>query len=487
MNLQKVLKMLDISPLQKKRLEYKPCLPDGLQDLRQVCFKKISGSRKPPEALRELFPQTFDADSYQLQKGKGQNHFPKIGVFFSGGQAAGGHNVIAGLCDAGAQVIGFLDGPNGVIQNRWTEILEIEKYRNQGGFDLIGSGRTKIETEAQLEAAFKTCQGHDLDGLVVIGGDDSNTNAAILAEFFLKKSCKTRVVGVPKTIDGDLRSDEIEMSFGFDSACKTYAELIGNIARDALSSKKYYHFIKLMGRSASHVALECALATQPNLTLISEERKSLAQIVTEIADLVCSRFEAGKEYGIILIPEGLIEFVPELNDLAKDLKLEKDPHGNLQVSQIQTEKWIIDLVKKELKKREFKGSFSTQDHFLGYEGRACLPTNFDANYCYALGRLAFTAIREGLTGVICAIQHLKKNPREWQMKMIPLVHLMHLEVRSGKEKPVIKKFIVDLKGKSFIHFSRLRKAWEIEDRYRYPGPIQFFGDSELTDSTPLSL
>lgn len=471
-----------LSPLHKKRLEYKPAIPKILRDLKKVHFKTVAGSRKPPENLRKLFAKTFDQPAHQLVAGEGRGQRVKIGAVFSGGQAAGGHNVIAGLVDAGATVIGFLGGPSGIVDNKWKEIKEIGLYRNQGGFDLIGSGRTKIETAEQLAASLKTAQEHQLDGLVIIGGDDSNTNAAILAEYFLEKGCKTRVVGVPKTIDGDLRSEDIEISFGFDSACKTYAELIGNIARDTLSAKKYYHFIKLMGRSASHVALECALATHPNLCLITEEKKTLEQMASEIADLISKRYDAGKEYGVILIPEGLIE-----EELAKNPHLEKDPHGNVSVSQVETEKLIVEQVKKELKKRGFKGKFNALEHFFGYEGRSCMPTNFDANYCYALGILSYLAVREGLTGVICAIQYMNKPVSEWQLKAVPIVQLMHLESRLGKEKPVIKKALVDIKGNVFVKFATARKSWEMDDQYRYPGPIQFFGDPELTDSIPLTL
>ena len=479
--------MNQMSPLELKRLEYKPVLPELLKNLKKVCFKTVPNSRKPNENLRKNFPKTFDAPSHQLVAGAGKAHHPKIGVVFSGGQAPGGHNVIAAIFDSGATLIGFLDGPSGIVDNRYREIREVDSYRNQGGFDLLGSGRTKIETTEQLAATLKTVDEHQLDGLVIIGGDDSNTNAAILAEYFLQNGCQTKVVGVPKTIDGDLRSEDIPISFGYDTACKTYSEIIGNIARDALSAKKYYHFIKLMGRSASHIALECAMATRPNLTLIGEEQKSLNEIVTEITDLICRRYEVGKEYGIVLIPEGIIEFVPELGSLVKDLDLEKDPHGNVQLSKIQTEKLILDLVKKELKKRGYKGKFNAQDHFLGYEGRAALPSNFDATYCYALGLLASLAVREGLTGVICAIQHLEKDPSQWQLKVVPIVPLLHLEMRLGREKPVIAKALVDIKGYFFIHFSHFRKSWEVEDQYRNPGPIQFFGPPEITDSVPPSL
>lgn len=470
-----------LSLLQKRRLEYIPQIPEMLSHLEEACFEKVEGKRTTSE-LQELFPHLSQGSSYKLKRGKGKLRPIKVGVVFSGGQAAGGHNVIAGIFDAGAEIIGFLNGPSGIIQNQSKKIADISLYRNQGGFDLIGSGRDKIEKEEDLAASLKTCKEHHLDGLVIIGGDDSNTNAAFLAEYFLKHGCKTCVIGVPKTIDGDLRSDDIEISFGFDSATKTYAELIGNIARDALSAKKYYHFIKLMGRSASHIALECAILTQPNFTLISEERLSLKEIVGKISDLILQRAKIGKNYGIILIPEGLIEFVPELNELAQSLSLEKDPHGNIELSKIQTEKLIIDLVKKE-----FKGKFNAIDHFFGYEGRSCMPTNFDANYCYALGKLAAISVREALTGVICSIQNLKLSPKKWEMKMVPLIQLMYFEMRSGKKKAVIKKTLVDIKSKAYVNFTTSRKSWELEDQYSSPGPIQFFGDPELSDSVPKCL
>ncbi|HSX38322.1 MAG TPA: 6-phosphofructokinase [Chlamydiales bacterium] len=480
------------SLLQKKRRFYKPVLPEILKDLRRAVFTEHSEEKPPREVLRKLFPETFDRKPFLLEvgEGTGQKRPLFVGAVFSGGQASGGHNVLGGIFHAlkeihpQSRLFGFLNGPSGIPGNEYKELYEkeIHAFLNQGGFDLIGTGRTKIETEEQLASSLKTCQTLKLDGLVIIGGDDSNTNAAVLAEYFLQKGCQTRVVGVPKTIDGDLRSADIEMSFGFDSACKTYAEIIGNIARDALSAKKYYHFIKLMGRSASHVTLECALYTHPNFTIIGEEKKSLGEIVQELADLIGKRYDAGKEYGVILIPEGLLEFSADSLAFAT-----RDPHGNVQLSQIDTQGLLIDLTTKELGKRQFKGKLTAQGHFLGYEGRSCFPTNFDANYAYSLGILAALAVRDGVTGAICSIQHLKGGISQWTFKMVPIVWLMHLETRMGQEKPVIQKTIVDLQGAPYAQFVKQRKLWEMEDDYQYPGPIQFFGDPDLTDAGPLSL
>lgn len=471
-----------MTPLQKARLAYTPRIPPLLTDLSHTSFTSIPSTSTISPQIQKLFPSTCKSTSYKLTSGQSESQKKlKIGVLFSGGPAAGGHNVIAGLIDAGAGVIGFLNGAEGLIKNNFKEITDINPYRNQGGFDLIGTGRVKIETQEQLDASMQTLIAHKLDGIVIIGGDDSNTNAAVLAEYLLQKNCPTRVVGVPKTIDGDLQSEDIEISFGFDSACKTYSEMIGNIARDAFSSKKYFHFIKIMGRSASHIALECALQTHPNMVLIGEERKSLTQIADELTGLIDGRVQRGKEYGVILIPEGLVEFIPEMKAQFES-QTQKDPHGNIPVSQIETEKWLIDLAKKTSKTK-----WQAQAHFLGYEGRCCLPTNFDANYSYALGLLAYTAVREGLTGVICAIGNLAKDPSLWELKMVPIVQLMNMEMRKGKEKPVIQKALVDLKARPFTLLSRLRKAWEFEDDYRYPGPIQFFGPKEITDTVPFLL
>jgi len=450
------------SLLEKHRLEYKPKIPH------------ISTPQPIPvhTTLSHLFPYLSKAPKLPPKP------HPRVGVVFSGGPAAGGHNVIGALFDHIGPLVGFLDGPAGILTNSTKPLnrADIDPVRNQGGFDLLGSGRDKIETPEQLSAALRTVQQHKLDALVVIGGDDSNTNAAVLAEYFLAHKAPVQVIGIPKTIDGDLRSPEIEISFGFDSACKTYGELIGNVARDAVSSRKYYHFIKLMGRSASHIALECALATQPNLVLISEEKKPLKHIVSEITDLIRRRAAAGKNYGIVLIPEGLVEFVPDLQESVPHL--EHDAHGNLAVSQIETEKLLVDLVQKQI-------PFQAQTHFFGYEGRCCLPSNFDANYTYGLGVSAAEALRSGLTGIICGMRHMHKSPEEWLPTFTPLVNLLHLEVRKGKEKPVIAKALVDLHGKPYKALTQHRKRWELDDLYLQPGPIQFFGPSEITDSCPL--
>jgi pyrophosphate--fructose-6-phosphate 1-phosphotransferase len=432
--------------------------------------------------------------------------------------------VIAGLHDAlleidpASRLYGFLGGPSGLIDGAYRELKreEVDRVRNQGGFDLIGSGRTKIETSEQFSQALKHVVSLELDALVIIGGDDSNTNAAFLAEFFLAEQNRCCVIGVPKTIDGDLRTADIEISFGFDSAAKTYAEAIGNIGKDALSAKKYYHFIKLMGRSASNIALECALLTQPNSALIGEEKLPLSQIVGQLAQLVLARRSAGKSYGVILLPEGLVEFIPEVKGLIQELNerlargdkeplshlsdpsraffhtlpeklqrqllLERDPHGNVQVSQIETEALLIDLVSKEVARQG--GKMSAVPHFLGYEGRSCLPTNFDASYCQGLGRLAALAIRDRLTGVMMAMSRLGRPVDEWECRAVPIVQLLHPEVRKGEKRAVIRKALVDLQGPCYRRLEASRTQWALEDEYLSPGPIQFFGPPSLTDAPP---
>lgn len=522
-----------MTPLQKHRIKYRPSLPKALGE--NVVFKgrgstTALGDEKEIEAK---FPKTFGRPLLHPEKGeKPLAKALKVGVVFSGGQAAGGHNVITGLFDAlkafhrESQLIGFLGGPSGIIEGKTLELSEdlLQNYRNQGGFDLIGSGRTKIETKEQLEKSIEVFNQRLLDGVVIIGGDDSNTNAAILAEFALSKGCKTKIIGVPKTIDGDLKNNFVDISFGFHSACNTYAEMIGNIARDSSSAKKYTHFIKLMGRSASHIALECALLTQPNVTLIGEEiaekKMTLKEITNSLTDLIEKRGNQGKNYGVILIPEGIIEFIPEMKvliselntllaegkdqnalsveakatfdflpkEIAEQLLLDRDPHGNVQVSHIQTEILLSTLVKEELKKRSsFKGKFSPLHHFFGYEGRAGLPTNFDATYCYTLGHIAALLIQGGHTGYMCAVSYLSKPPSHWEICAIPITSLMNMEVRKGKEKPVIRKALVDLNGSAYKFFERNRRKWMEEDHYLFPGPIQFEGDPSFTDAPPKSL
>jgi pyrophosphate--fructose-6-phosphate 1-phosphotransferase len=516
--------MAEYVSLQSQRINDKPKLPEEWHQLTRLSPVAETGATVKPsnDELSTLFPGTYHLPIVHFSRESDHVHIPlKVGVVLSGGPAAGGHNVIAGLYDAlktlnsESSLYGFLDGPKGIIENKSIQITQelLTNYRNTGGFDLIGSGRTKIETEEQFNASEKTVRSLNLDGLVVIGGDDSNTNAALLAEYFLQKQCKTKVVGVPKTIDGDLKNEYIEISFGFDSACKTYSELIGNINRDALSQKKYYFFIKLMGRSASHIALECALQTQPNITLIGEEieqkQMSLADITKLIADAICLRSEQGKDFGVILIPEGIIEFIPECKQLIhelnlskelsessqacfnlmppevqKQLLLDRDPHGNVQVSKIESERMFIEMVKTELSERQkkglYKGLFSPQPLFYGYEGRSCFPSNFDAHYCYALGHVAALLVDKELTGYMAAVNHLGKPVEKWRMSGIPLAHMIHLEKRKGKLKPVIKKALVNLEGASFKLFAAKREKWRVEDQYLFPGPIQFFGPESLS-------
>ncbi|MBN2479615.1 MAG: diphosphate--fructose-6-phosphate 1-phosphotransferase [Parachlamydiales bacterium] len=542
--------------LQSKRLKYSPKLPEILSDISniKIVFTKDTTALGDANELKKIFKNTFGQKICEIKKSANsfKNNFKnplKIGVVFSGGQASGGHNVISGLFDAlkkmnkNSKLIGFLNGPEGIVNCSFIEITKelIDQYRNLGGFDLIGSGRTKIETADQLEKSLKCAQKQKLDGIVVIGGDDSNTNAAILAEYFKENNCNTKVIGVPKTIDGDLKNEYIELSFGFDTACKVYSELIGNIARDALSAKKYYHFIRLMGRSASHIALECALKTHPNVVLIAEEifekKKTLSQITSKIADVIEKRAKNSKNYGIILIPEGLIEFIPEFKNLISELNkllaigektevelqkfsladekikyiknilrgehlscfeslpkdiqeqllLDRDPHGNVKVSQIETEKMLIKTVKNELSKRDSKIKFNALNHFFGYEGRAGMPSNFDANYCYSLGNIAAILLNQGLTGYICAIKNLKNGVSDWRLMGVPLTSLMNLEVRHGKPKPVIQKALIKTDSKLFKQFEKFREIWAVEDNFVYPGSIQYFGDEDITDSVPISL
>ncbi len=542
--------MKNLSPLQSRRLDYRPQLPPFLKDLHSTLFvrKEID---HPDLALQELFPLTFDQPLFLVQP----SHLAvpssplKVGIIFSGGQAPGGHNVITGLFDALKKIhplsrlIGFLNGPQGIIENQFTELTEekIAPYRNQGGFDIIGSGRIKIETSEQFRATGKTLKSHALNGLVIVGGDDSNTNAAFLAEFCKREGLDTRVIGVPKTIDGDLKNDFIEISFGFDTASKIYSETIGNLARDSLSAKKHYFFVKMMGRSASHLTMECALQTHVNMALIGEEvaalKQTLSDVVCNIADLICERSEKNKHFGIILIPEGLLEFIPECQELIKELNhllvdqpslleektlpervfllqqalsqtafdtfsclpesiqnqllLKRDGHGNVQLSQIETERLLILLVEKELNRRQiegiYSGKFQSQPFFCGYEGRCGLPSNFDCQYCYALGHLSALLIFQGASGYMCCIKNLARPIDKWEGMGVPITYMMHFETRKNKKQAVIRKALVDLNGPIFTHFQKAREQWRMQDSYCCPGPIQFEGPLEITDHSPLTL
>ena len=548
--------MTNLSPLQVERLQYQPKLPASLSGGVNNLIS-IEGSATEAvankEEIKALFKNTYGKPTvtFQTTTEARPSEIRNVGVILSGGQAPGGHNVIAGLYDAlknsnpQNKLYGFLGGPSGIIEGKYVEFNDkfINDYRNTGGFDIIGSGRTKLETEEQFQSSWEVCKKLNISAVVIIGGDDSNTNAALLAEWFVAHNAGIQVIGCPKTIDGDLKNEQIEISFGFDTATKTYGELIGNIERDANSAKKYWHFIKIMGRSASHVALEAALQTQPNITLISEEVEqkamSLSSIIDYITDIVVRRSEMGKNFGIAVIPEGLIEFIPELkrmianlNDimsaLEKDSKytngspaekmaiientlasensavfkslptlikaqllMDRDPHGNVQVSRIETEKLLISMVEEKLaklkKEGKYNGKFSTQSHFFGYEGRCAFPSNFDADYCYSLGYNAFALISFGLTGYLSSVRNLTETANDWIAGGVPLTMMMNMERRHGEMKPVIKKALVELDGPVFKKLETNREDWAMNDRYLFPGAIQYFGPASVCDITTVTL
>ena len=548
--------MTNLSPLQIERLKYQPKLPASLANgINHLVSQEGSATESVAnqEEIKALFKNTYGKPTvtFQTSTESTPSEVRNVGVILSGGQAPGGHNVIAGLYDALKQansnnnLYGFLGGPSGIIEGKYIEFNDefINDYRNTGGFDIIGSGRTKLETEEQFKSALEVCKKLNISAVVIIGGDDSNTNAALLAEWFVANNAGIQVIGCPKTIDGDLKNEQIEISFGFDTATKTYGELIGNIERDANSAKKYWHFVKIMGRSASHVALEAALQTQPNITLISEEveqkKMSLSSIIDYMTDIVVKRSEMGKNFGIAVIPEGLIEFVPELktmianlNDimptLEKDSKytsgsdaekiaiientlssenasvfkslpaliksqllMDRDPHGNVQVSKIETEKLLISMIEEKLaglkKEGKFSGKFSTQSHFFGYEGRCAFPSNFDADYCYSLGFNAFALINFGLTGYLSSVRNLTEPANDWIAGGVPLTMMMNMERRHGEMKPVIKKALVELDGPVFKKLEANREDWALNDRYLFPGAIQYFGPSSVCDITTVTL
>lgn len=539
---------MNISALQKERSKYSPKLPKSLRGQVKLTKGQKTESVSDQAEIAQLFPNTYGMPIITFQAGNETNS-PKpvnAGVILSGGQAPGGHNVISGIFDGlkkihpDSKLYGFLGGPGGLVDHKYIELTSsiIDEYRNTGGFDIIGSGRTKLEEEAQFDKGLKIAKDLNLNALVIIGGDDSNTNACVLAEYYQKINAGVQVIGCPKTIDGDLKNEMIETSFGFDTATKVYSELIGNIQRDANSAKKYWHFIKLMGRSASHIGLECALKTQPNITLISEEvaqnKQTLGEIVEYMAGVVAQRSMDGNNFGVALIPEGLVEFVPEmktliseLNDLlaegsatgkefqtldsnrrnewvatklseksskvftslpsgiATQLTLDRDPHGNVQVSLIETEKLLGEMVKSTLnewkKSGKFTGKFSAQYHFFGYEGRCAAPSNFDADYCYSLGYTASVLIAEGKTGYMSSVRNLTSPADEWIAGGVPVTMMMNMEKRHGHMKPVIQKALVDLDGTPYKYFVDHRNEWAKSTHYVYPGPIQYFGPTEVCD------
>ena len=547
---------MKITPLQEERLKYEPKLPGMLRHgIKEIGVKEgeATESVADQEKIKELFPNTYGKKEITFEKGENTSAAKKqvVGVILSGGQAPGGHNVICGLYDAlkatdkNNVLYGFKGGPSGLLEDDYLEFDDelIDAYRNTGGFDIIGSGRTKLETEEQFAVAAEVCKKHGITAIVIIGGDDSNTNAAVLAEYFAAHNTGVQVIGCPKTIDGDLKNEDIECSFGFDTATKTYSELIGNIGRDANSAKKYWHFIKVMGRSASHVALECALQTQPNICLVSEEvaakKMSLSQIADYIADSVEKRAAKGMNFGIAIIPEGVVEFVPEFSALIKEINellagekaenfnvlptwkekyafiekglskeamevfailpesiqqqlfLERDPHGNVQVSLIESEKLFSALVKAKLDERKkngtYKGKFSALHHFFGYEGRCAFPSNFDADYCYSLGYNAFMLIQYGYNGYLSKISNLSKPADQWVAGGMPITKMMNIERRHGEDKPVIRKALVELDGKPFKYFEANRDTWAVETCYTYPGAIQYYGPSQVCDLTTRTL
>ncbi|KAI3446564.1 hypothetical protein Pfo_003246 [Paulownia fortunei] len=532
----------DYSEVQASRVGVTLPLPEVLKSSFKVVDGPPSSSAGNPDEIAKLFPSLFGQPSAMLVPSDTStavsNQSLKIGVVLSGGQAPGGHNVISGLFDylqektKGSTLYGFRGGPAGVMKCKYV-VLTIDfvyPYRNQGGFDMICSGRDKIETPEQFKQAEETAMKLDLDGLVVIGGDDSNTNACLLAENFRGKKMKTRVIGCPKTIDGDLKSKEVPISFGFDTACKIYAEMIGNVMVDARSTGKYYHFVRLMGRAASHITLECSLQTHPNITIIGEEvaakKQTLKNVTDYITDVICKRAGLGYNYGVILIPEGLIDFIPEVQKLIAELNeilahdvvdgggmwkkklgsqtlqlfeflpqaiqeqllLERDPHGNVQVAKIETEKMLIEMVETELESRRkqglYKNEFKGQSHFFGYEGRCGLPSNFDSNYCYALGYAAGALLQFGKTGLISSVGNLSAPVEKWTVGGTALTSLMDVERRHGKFKPVIKKAMVELQGAPFKKFASMREDWALKNRYFSPGPVQYVGPtSNCTNHT----
>ena len=548
--------MTDLSPLQKARYQYAPKLPkmlrNGISEI-SVLEGEETTSVADQEKIKALFPNTYGKKEITFQKGQNTSVAKKqvVGVILSGGQAPGGHNVVCGLYDALKAtnpenvLYGFKKGPSGLLEDDYLifDDAYIDQFRNTGGFDIIGSGRTKLETEDQFAVAAEVCKKHGITAIVIIGGDDSNTNAAVLAEYFAAHDAGVQVIGCPKTIDGDLKNEDIECSFGFDTATKTYSEVIGNIERDANSAKKYWHFVKVMGRSASHVALECALQTQPNVCLISEEvaekKMSLSQIADYIADSVEARAAKGMNFGVAIIPEGVVEFVPEFSALIAEINellagskaeafnalpnwkekyafiekglsqeamsvfailpegiqqqlfLERDPHGNVQVSLIESEKLFSAIVKAKLEERRaagsYKGKFNALHHFFGYEGRCAFPSNFDADYCYSLGYNAFMLIQYGYNGYLSKVSNLSKSADEWVAGGMPITKMMNIERRHGEDKPVIRKALVELDGKPFKFFEAHREQWAKETCYTYPGAIQYYGPAEVCDLTTRTL